>query len=108
MTTKKKQATKSSQRKNKGQEHKRCSERGGAVPLRQSRIDDTVLRMLCSDTHWIEAIAIIAVDLAEQDDAEADLALALQRYTDPSDPIYDPDFTAELQRLRPDWFGGVP
>lgn len=35
---------------------------------------------------------------------EHELALALERYTTPGNPEYDPDFTRELRRLRPDWF----
>lgn len=35
---------------------------------------------------------------------ENELAEALERYTDPDDPEYDPDFAAEIRRLRPDWF----
>jgi hypothetical protein len=36
--------------------------------------------------------------------SEAELAEALERYTDPDDPEYDPVFTEKLRRLRPDWF----
>ena len=35
---------------------------------------------------------------------EAELAEALDRYTDPLDPEYDPAFTKQLRELRPDWF----
>ena len=33
-----------------------------------------------------------------------ELAIALAHYTTPSDPQYDPEFDAEIRRLRPDWF----
>lgn len=36
---------------------------------------------------------------------EAELADALERYTNPDDPEYDPEFDAKIRKLRPDWFG---
>lgn len=35
---------------------------------------------------------------------ERELAVALKRHTDESSDDYDADFTAELRRIRPDWF----
>jgi len=35
---------------------------------------------------------------------EDELANALDAYTDPTNPEYDPDFDREIRRLRPDWF----
>jgi hypothetical protein len=32
------------------------------------------------------------------------LGAALDRYTDPSDPEYDPEFDREIRQTRPDWF----
>ena len=37
-------------------------------------------------------------------DEERELAEALEHYTNPDDPQYDAEFTAELRRIRPDWF----
>ena len=36
---------------------------------------------------------------------EAELAEALDAYTDPKNPEYDAAFDREIRRLRPDWFG---
>ena len=33
-----------------------------------------------------------------------ELAEALDNYTDPNHPEYDPEFDREIRRLRPDWF----
>lgn len=44
---------------------------------------------------------------AEQEgemDGESELAEALESYTDPSNPEYDPEFDREIRTLRPDWF----
>lgn len=35
---------------------------------------------------------------------EAELAEALEAYTTPGDPQYDPEFDAKIRALRPDWF----
>ena len=35
---------------------------------------------------------------------EAELAEALDAYTTPGDPQYDPKFDAKIRALRPDWF----
>lgn len=38
------------------------------------------------------------------DPEEHDLATALDSYTDPTSPEYDPDFDRQIRELRPDWF----
>lgn len=45
---------------------------------------------------------------AEEADAdrETELAEALDAYTDPDHPEYDPEFDKKIRRLRPDWFEG--
>ncbi len=45
-----------------------------------------------------------SVETDETQPDEAELAGALDRYTNPLDPEYDAKFTAELRRIRPDWF----
>jgi hypothetical protein len=35
---------------------------------------------------------------------EQELASALERYTDPSNPEYDAEFDKQIRQLRPDWF----
>lgn len=45
-----------------------------------------------------------SIDTDEAKPDEADLAVALDHYTNPLDPEYDAEFTAELRRIRPDWF----
>ena len=35
---------------------------------------------------------------------EAELAEALEHYTDPDDPEYDEEFDKQIRALRPDWF----
>lgn len=40
-------------------------------------------------------------------DDESELAEALEAYTDPSNPEYDPEFDREIRKLRPDWFDDV-
>lgn len=35
---------------------------------------------------------------------ETELAEALDAYTDPTHPEYDPKFTAKIKAIRPDWF----
>ena len=35
---------------------------------------------------------------------ESELAEALEAYTDPDHPEFDPEFDAEIRSLRPDWF----
>lgn len=40
--------------------------------------------------------------LSVQDEHE--LALALERYTDPNNPEFDAVFNAQIRKLRPDWF----
>jgi len=37
-------------------------------------------------------------------DREAELAIALARYIDPSDPEFDPNFTKEIMERNPGWF----
>ena len=37
---------------------------------------------------------------------EHDLAVALDSYTDPQHPDYDPEFDRKIRALRPDWFDG--
>ncbi len=47
---------------------------------------------------------------AEQEagmDGESELADALEAYTDPAHPEYDPDFEREIRALRPDCFENV-
>lgn len=36
--------------------------------------------------------------------SEKELAEALDNYTNPEHPDYDPEFDATIRRLRPDWF----
>jgi hypothetical protein len=40
------------------------------------------------------------------DAEEAELAHALDAYTTPGNPEYDPEFDAHIRALRPDWFEG--
>lgn len=68
---------------------------------RTARVEHTVILLFCPVEDWMDVIA----ELDERDEDEAELAHALERHTDPNDPLFDPEFTAELQRLRPDWFG---
>jgi hypothetical protein len=42
--------------------------------------------------------------LAREVAREAELAMALEKYMTPGNAEYDPDFDAEIRRLRPDWF----
>lgn len=35
---------------------------------------------------------------------EHELAEALERYINPHDPEFDPDFTRQIFAIRPDWF----
>ncbi len=44
--------------------------------------------------------------LARADKEESNLAEALEAYTDPTHPEYDPDFDRQIRALRPDWFEG--
>lgn len=37
-------------------------------------------------------------------DEESELAEALEAYTDPTHPEYDPEFDGHIRSLRPDWF----
>ena len=37
-------------------------------------------------------------------DEESELAEALEAYTDPTHPEYDPEFDGRIRSLRPDWF----
>ncbi|HEX8324735.1 MAG TPA: hypothetical protein VF595_12580 [Tepidisphaeraceae bacterium] len=37
---------------------------------------------------------------------EHELAVALESYTNPNHPEYDPEFDAQIRALRPDWFEG--
>lgn len=75
----------------------------GTRPRKNARLEQRV-------TSLEKAVAtLIAVmpRMIEDDDAEpdeAELAVALERYTNPLDPEYDAKFTAELRRIRPDWF----
>jgi len=39
-----------------------------------------------------------------QENDEAELANALENYTNPNHPEYDPEFTKQIKALRPDWF----
>lgn len=39
---------------------------------------------------------------------EHELAEALDNYTNPAHPDFDPVFNAEIRRLRPDWFDDEP
>jgi hypothetical protein len=40
-------------------------------------------------------------------DADDDLGAALDRYTDPNHPEFDPEFTKDIKELRPDWFADL-
>lgn len=48
-----------------------------------------------------EAICQAASGFAE----ELELGAALDCYTDPNHPEFDPDFNEKIRKIRPDWFG---
>jgi len=49
---------------------------------------------------------LVSLRKAEEvgEDREAELAEALESYTDPTHSEYDPDFDRQIRTLRPDWF----
>ena len=49
---------------------------------------------------WARQLILVAAGRA----IESDLAETLDTCTDPGHPAYDPEFTAKLRKIRPDWF----
>lgn len=64
---------------------------------------DQVIEALGPDHPMV--IRLMEAEEADMD-REAELAEALDAYTDPTHPEYDPEFDKKIRRLRPDWFDG--
>lgn len=70
-----------------------------ALPLEQRKAE------IKRKSAMLEAQRLVANHMQTAADAEeAELAEALEAYTTPSHPEYDPEFDAEIRALRPEWF----
>jgi len=52
----------------------------------------------------IEHLHITDADLQSAQEELSDLGEALESYTDPNSPDYDPEFDKQIRESRPDWF----
>ena len=82
-----------------------CSENG------PSCLVDTVLEWVQQNglddelRHYLANLKTRAKSPPEEGDQSGDdMADAIDRYTDPQHPEYDPEFDKQIRELRPDWF----
>jgi hypothetical protein len=72
------------------------------TPAEQAKLE----RMLRRLTDEIDKVNKPKKDPGGPNPGPAELAEALDAYTDPSHPDYDAEFDRRIRTLRPDWFGG--